>query len=339
MLLIPEQIYEIKKVIVETNKRMPIYYEDMINGKEISGFENTNMSAQKNNPSQEIYNILKNRVKELERIISVSHIIEKRNLDSIDIGTYFYYKWIDEDEIESAYLVEQNPLFTIDNKFISIESPIGKSIIGAKEGDIIKIKLLDNSSVQLIQIIKISKKKDDYIQLISSNYKEEEITNIEKTIKNNTDNSKNNLLITESQIRLIKNELKKLKDNIDNIDNIKEKRKIRRKISFFNKMLKMQINDTPNDSTIGIGSIVDFSLNNGYFYSLEFIARAYTTEYPCQYVEYNSNLGKALYGKKAGDKFAYKSADEKIYTGKILKVYNKDYEEIDPPKTYKKLNS
>lgn len=333
MLLIPEQIYDIIEAKIETNKRKSMYYEDMIKSQELTGFENTSISALKQNQSQIHYQRLKNKGKELDRILNTSHIIEKRNLERIDIGTFFYYKWLDEDDIKSAYLVEQTISPSIDNKFISIESPFGKSVKGAKEGDIIKYKTSDNMPVQTIQILKISKNRNDYLQFISSDRTSQMI----KNFKNNENKYEKILSITENQSRLIKIKLKKLKEKILNIKNDEEKEKIREKISFLSEVLKSQIKDTPNDGTIGIGSIVEFSLSNGYYYSLELIGKAYTTEYPCQYVEYISSLGNALYGKKAGDIFTFMGKNNKEYTGEILNVYNKNYEEIDLPKTYKKM--
>ena len=336
MLLIPEQIYDIKKAIVEITHNKEKHYEDMMKSKELTGFESTCISAQSNNPSQNIYQKLRHKVNELDRLLNTSHIIDERNLEKIDIGTFFYYKWIDEDEIESAYLVEILPIPSIDNKFISVESPIGKSVKGAKEGDIIKYKTRDDMPIQTIQIIKISKDKDDYLQLISNN----NTNKIYTTIKEETEEILNYLSsITESQKHLIRIKLKKLKDKLLRIDGSEEQNQIKKEIVNLEEKLQFQIKDTPNDDTIGIGSIIDFSLNNGYVYSLELIGRAYTTEYPCQYVEYISSLGKALYGKKAGDNFTFIGTDRKKYTGEILNVYNKDYEEIDSPKTYKKLNS
>ena len=333
MLLIPEQIYDIIEAKIETNKRKSMYYEDMIKSQELTGFENTSISALKQNQSQIHYQRLKNKGKELDRILNTSHIIEKRNLERIDIGTFFYYKWLDEDDIKSAYLVEQTISPSIDNKFISIESPFGKSVKGAKEGDIIKYKTSDNMPVQTIQILKISKNRNDYLQFISSDRTSQMI----KNFKNNENKYEKILSITENQSRLIKIKLKKLKEKILNIKNDEEKEKIREKISFLSEVLKSQIKDKPNDGTIGIGSIVEFSLSNGYYYSLELIGKAYTTEYPCQYVEYISSLGNALYGKKAGDIFTFMGKNNKEYTGEILNVYNKNYEEIDLPKTYKKM--
>ena len=72
---------------------------------------------------------------------------------------------------------------------------------------------------------------------------------------------------------------------------------------------------------------------------LELIGRAYTTEYPCQYVEYISSLGAALYGKNSRRYFTFMGKNNKEYTGEILDVYNKKYEEIDSPKTNKKINN
>jgi len=341
MLLIPEQIYIIMEEIKNIEKNIAIHNQEIKNGNEIVDFENLGIPVTIHNSSYRIYNELYEKSKRLKNILQTSKIIEERNFDNIDIGTYFYYKWIDEDEIESAYLVEQNPLSTIDNKFISIESPIGKSIIGAKEGDIIKYKTRDNIPIQTIQIIKISKDKEDYIfNIRERQYKNRICKAVKREIKELlfSNIEKYNYLnsITESQIKLIQIELYKLKNKYISSTDLIEKNKLKNIITYLENKLSCQIINTPNDNSIGLGSVIEFVLNNGYGYCLELIGKAYTSEKPCQYVEYISSLGNALYGKKAGEIFTFMGKNNKKYTGEILDVYNKNYEEIDSPKTYKK---
>ncbi len=344
MLLIPEQIYDIKKAIVEITQNKAKHYEDMMKSKELTGFESTSISAQINNQSQNIYTSLIHKINILDSILNTAQIIDERNFENIDIGTYFYYKWSDENEIKSAYLVESLPITSIDAKFISIDSDFGKSVKGAKEGDIIKYKSKNNISTETIQIIKISKEKNDYIFNIRERQYQNRICKkvkkeIKELLKTNKERYNYLNLITESQIQLIQLDLYKLRNKYISSTDYNEKSKLKNMITNLEKKLTCLILNTPNDGTIGIGSIIDFSLNNGYYYSLELIGKAYTTEYPYQYVEYISSLGAALYGKKAGDIFTFFGKNSKKYTGKILNVYNKDYEEIDSPKTYKKLNS
>ena len=344
MLLIPEQIYNIMKEIKDIEKNIAIHNQEIKNGNEIVDFEDLGIPVTIHNSSYRIYNELYEKLKRLKNILQTSKIIEERNFDNIDIGTYFYYKWIDEEDIKSAYLVEQVPSSRIDNKFISIESPFGKSVKGAKEGDIIKYKTRDNIPMQTIQIIKISKDKEDYkFKIRERQYKSRKCRAVRREIKELliSNIEKYNYLnsITESQIKLIQIELYKLKHKYISSTDLIEKNRLKRLITYLENKLNCLIINTPNDNSIGLGSVIEFVLNNGYGYCLELIGRAYTTENQCQYVEYISSLGNALYGKKAGDIFTFMGKNNKEYTGKILDVYNKKYEEIDSPKTYKKLNS
>lgn len=78
------------------------------------------------------------RIKELEFMLANATIIEKKNGSIIDVGSTVTVSYVDDDEEEVYHIVGRMEADPFENK-ISNESPIGKAIIGKKEGDTVEI--------------------------------------------------------------------------------------------------------------------------------------------------------------------------------------------------------
>ena len=78
------------------------------------------------------------RIKELEFMLANATIIEKKDSHLIDVGSTVTISYVDDDEEEIYHIVGRMEADPFENK-ISNESPIGKAILGKKEGDMVEI--------------------------------------------------------------------------------------------------------------------------------------------------------------------------------------------------------
>lgn len=93
------------------------------------------------------------RIKELEFMLANATIIEKKDSHIIGLGSTVTVTYVDDDEEEVYSIVGRMEADPFENK-ISNESPIGKAIIGKKEGDTVEIAS-PNGSYQ-IKILKVA---------------------------------------------------------------------------------------------------------------------------------------------------------------------------------------
>lgn len=93
------------------------------------------------------------RIQELEYMLEHAKIIEKASGDKVAVGTTVTVKYVDDDEEEEYSIVGSMEADPFENK-ISNESPIGKAIIGKKEGDIIDVESPTGS--YKIKIVKLA---------------------------------------------------------------------------------------------------------------------------------------------------------------------------------------
>ena len=93
------------------------------------------------------------RIKELEFMLANATIIEKKDSHLIDVGSTVTISYVDDDEEEVYHIVGRMEAEPFENK-ISNESPIGKAILGKKEGDMVEIASPTGS--YQIKIVKIA---------------------------------------------------------------------------------------------------------------------------------------------------------------------------------------
>jgi transcription elongation factor GreA len=99
------------------------------------------------------------RIKYLIKMIKTASIIEDDSkIDEIGLNDIVGILIIDEDEVEEYKIVTTIRTNSLSN-LISIESPLGKSLLGHKIGDKIKIIVSDNYNYDII--IKYIKKNDE----------------------------------------------------------------------------------------------------------------------------------------------------------------------------------
>lgn len=111
-------------------------------------------------------NINESRIRYLERMVKTANIIDDSSKeDEVGINNTVTIELVEDHEIEQYKIVttiRSNSL----NGLISIESPLGKALIGHKVGETVSVKVNDNYSYDVI-INDIDKSTDDTLDEIS----------------------------------------------------------------------------------------------------------------------------------------------------------------------------
>lgn len=110
--------------------------------------ENADYDAARNAQAE-----IEGRIKEIEYMLTNAKIIEKANSHTIGLGSTVTICYVDDEEEEIYSIVGSMEANPFENK-ISNESPIGKAIIGKKEGDIIDVESPTGS--YQIKIVKLA---------------------------------------------------------------------------------------------------------------------------------------------------------------------------------------
>ena len=101
------------------------------------------------------------RINYLERMIKFANIVEdKAKSDEVGLGKIVKVYYIDDDDEETYTIVTPIRSNSLENR-LSIESPIGKALLGHKVGDIVHINLNSSSGYDL-KILEIRIDDTDY---------------------------------------------------------------------------------------------------------------------------------------------------------------------------------
>ena len=150
ILLTSEGFLELEEELNElkTNKRPQVI--EQIKDARAQGdlSENADYDAARNLQAE-----VEGRIKEIEYMLENAKIIEKAASGVVDLGSTVTIKYIDDDEEEVYHIVGSMEADPFDNK-VSNESPIGKAIIGQKEGSTISVESPTGS--YKIKIVKVS---------------------------------------------------------------------------------------------------------------------------------------------------------------------------------------
>lgn len=112
--------------------------------------ENADYDAARNEQAQ-----VEGRISELEKLLETAELIEKRDTDSVGLGTTVKIKYIDEeDEDGEEYRIVGSKEADPSNNKISNESPLAKAIIGSKAGSVCTVDSPNGSyNVLIVDII------------------------------------------------------------------------------------------------------------------------------------------------------------------------------------------
>lgn len=100
------------------------------------------------------------RIRYLERMIKTANVIDDSSAeDEVGINNTVTIEYVEDKEVETYKIVTTIRADSFKN-LISIEAPLGKAIIGKKEGDVVTVTVNDNIKYD-VKIIKIDKSTDD----------------------------------------------------------------------------------------------------------------------------------------------------------------------------------
>lgn len=95
-------------------------------------------------------NINESRIRYLDKLIRYAEIIDTQSeTDEVGIGDEITVYFEEDDETETYLLLTTKGSDSLNNK-ISIESPIGKAILGKKEGERVEVTISKNNSFYII---------------------------------------------------------------------------------------------------------------------------------------------------------------------------------------------
>lgn len=100
------------------------------------------------------------RIRYLERMIKTAQIVEDNSGEN-EVGLNDTVKiFVEDDQMEEEYKIVTTVRSDALNQMISIDSPMGKALLGAKEGERILIKVNDTVRYY-VQILEIRKSDDE----------------------------------------------------------------------------------------------------------------------------------------------------------------------------------
>ena len=109
--------------------------------------ENADYDAARNKQAE-----VEARIKEIEYMLQNAKIIEKNAEGAVSLGSNVDILYVDDDEVENYSIVGSTEADPLENK-ISNESPIGKAIIGKKEGDTVEIESPNgNFKIKIVKV-------------------------------------------------------------------------------------------------------------------------------------------------------------------------------------------
>ena len=115
---------------------------------------------------KEAKNQNESRIRYLERMLKTAEIVEDHSKeDEIGLNNTVELYCEDDDEVETYRIVTSVRGSSL-NGLVSIESPIGKALLGHKEGERVYIKVNDDFGYYVVirKVIKTESEEDDQIR-------------------------------------------------------------------------------------------------------------------------------------------------------------------------------
>lgn len=110
--------------------------------------ENADYDAARNEQAQ-----IEGRIVELEKILEIAELIEKKDTDSVGLGTTVKIKYVEDDDVEEYRIVGSKEADPSEDK-ISNESPLAKAIMGAKAGEVRSVESPNGKyDVEILEIM------------------------------------------------------------------------------------------------------------------------------------------------------------------------------------------
>ncbi len=110
--------------------------------------ENADYDAARNEQAQ-----IEGRIVELEKILEIAELIEKKDTDRVGLGTTVKIKYLEDDDVEEYRIVGSKEADPSEDK-ISNESPLAKAIMGAKAGEVRSVESPNGKyDVEILEIL------------------------------------------------------------------------------------------------------------------------------------------------------------------------------------------
>ena len=97
--------------------------------------ENADYDAARDEQAQ-----IEGRILELEKMLEKAHVIEKKNTDEVNLGVTVKIEYIDDDDEIDEYRIVGSKEADPSNNKISNESPLAKTIMGRKKGEVCSVE-------------------------------------------------------------------------------------------------------------------------------------------------------------------------------------------------------
>ena len=316
MRLIPEEIAYLRRKKKELERRceqafydIKQYDHDTNNGVKIASFDELNGNT---------YQHYADECLRLEQLLIKGQVVKERDFDKIDVGTGFYIRNNDTLEENRFVLTENSFYLSSDYNLISLNSNLGKAVLGKKDGDLITYKDAEDKGTISATILQIDRKESNYVSFIRDK------AMIDRHCGRFIPYELHYYLIrsrkydiTPSQLELLKENIKKL--DYDSAISGKDMQSLKASLA---KSMEAKIAPPPkDDGTVHVGSRVEVLLNRDGVVSkkkFELIEWAYSTELDCDYEEFNSSLGCKVFHSKVNDRFII----DDNYFGQIISVDN-----------------
>ena len=333
MKLIPEQIIYLRKRERELKEAIASY-QDYLTSRDKSSIEHSIGTFVGDKFTDDQYQMDQDSYTSVINLLTDAEYITNRDTKTIQIGTKFIIEFTNTPMTDAIILTDAifglPIVFNESLKFVSCASPLGKSVIGKKEGEIISYNLPQGHLNTKVEgtIKEIIGNPQEYLHFIRERKFHNRISKAARRelhclLESNDLKAKEEYArrqeITASQKMLLMIEGEQLARTAS--DPVKTARLKNIKKLLTNSALALP----PADGTIGIGSRFEIMLSDGSkteTQEAELINRAVTSELEEEYVERISPLGTKVFGLRIGDTFKVQKSN-KIYTGLVVDVDNK----------------
>ena len=327
MKLILEQLSDLRKRALSLKESLADY-SDYLTAREITSSDASPRGLVGDSHIESQFQMDLNTYAELLNLLTNAEYITARSAETIEIGTKFIVKFTNDNQHTAAYLVEKPLVLGLNKKFVSIDSPLGKSVFSKSEKDNFQYTMPAISSMERQRITgtieKIVTEPKEYTHFIREKDKKHRISEssekelrrlrYSKSEEDRREYARRNTL-TPSQIFLLRIEKARLEKS-PGLDN-------KRRYNEVSRLLETaQVAEEVTDGSIGIGTTFDILITDGaesHVKTVEMINYAVSDELDDAYIERISPAGSKAFGLKANDKFSYRSGNKTI-TAAVLNV-------------------
>lgn len=352
MKLIPEQIRYLREEIQKLQKEIESYDQYYQERDKEGSTKQTCMAFCGDIITEHQITENHKTLRKYETLLTTSDYIRKPTTDVIGIGTKFTIKFDGEEITENYILVDALVGNHMVDEAITLESPLGKSIVGKKEGESFSYIVGSNNMKITGQVIAIEKDKKAYLSYIRESARvcdrktdaiiDDSMINSESVDKDTI--RKYHILqeipnitkteapmITVSQKELLEIELERISNVIPNVP--KEKAIVCHRIEKIKRMLNNCVIANPTGDIITTGttfSIMLFADEGTITKRVELIDKAISDELENEYVEKISPFGLAVCGLKNQEEFIIR-INQKYVSGVVYDISNnlEDLKTID----------